>query len=434
MPRRNLNIIMVAAFLSLICYHRAARTRYAAAFAEALNLIQSNYVEPVDQRQLFDAAMNGMMDELDPYSSYIDPEQLAQFNAEIDQQFGGIGVEVSMDPKTERLMIVNPLPGTPAYKAGALAGDLILEVDGESTDGWELVDAVGVMRGEPGTTVVIRVQHEGQEEPVDLTIERAIIKIESVLGDTRNKDGSWNFKLAERPEFAYIRIVNFGKNTADELGEVLKQLQKEGAKGLILDVRGNPGGLLNVAVDMCDMFVDEGVIVSTRGRGGALQYSYNATQRGTIVKEGFPTVVLVDEASASASEIFAACLQDYELAVVVGERTWGKGTVQNITPLEGGRSELKLTVATYWRPSGKNIHRLTEDRDDESGEWGVRPNSGMEVKMEDDELRELYRWLREHGAIPNGNGDGSDQKEATERPDPVMKRAIEYLDAKTKSS
>lgn len=430
MPRRNLNIIMVAAFLSLICYHRAARTRYAMAFAEALNLIQSNYVEPVDQRQLFNAAMNGMMSELDQYSSYIDPDRLAAFNAEIDQQFGGIGVEVSMDPKSERLMIVNPLPGTPAYKAGALAGDLILAVDGESTDGWELNDAVGVMRGEPGTTVVIRVKHENQEEPVDLTIERAIIQIESVLGDTRNKDGSWSFRLEENPDYVYVRIVNFGKNTGDELADILQQVQRDGAKGLILDLRGNPGGLLHVAVNMCDMFVDEGVIVSTRGRNSV--ESYNATKRGTIVQKDFPIVVLVDEHSASASEIFAACLQDYQLAVVIGERTWGKGTVQNITRLEGGRSELKLTVATYWRPSGKNIHRLNEDRDSESGDWGVRPNHGMEVKMEDEELRKLYRWLREHSSIPNGNGGGEEPAEA--RPDPVLERALEYLNKKTSSA
>ena len=187
MPRHNLNIIIAAALLSYVCYQYADRTPYASAFADALNLIQEDYVEPVDQRQLFNAAMRGMMDELDPYSSYIDPDQLEAFNAEIDQQFGGIGVEVSMDPKSERLMIVNPLPGTPAYKAGALAGDLILAVDGESTEGWELSDAVGVMRGEPGTTVVIRVLHKNEDEKVDLKIEQAKIQIESVLEETRRR-------------------------------------------------------------------------------------------------------------------------------------------------------------------------------------------------------------------------------------------------------
>jgi len=439
MPRRNLNLIMLAAFVSLICYHRAARTRYASVFADAVNQIQTNYVEPIEQRRLFDAAMDGMMSELDPYSQYIDPETLAQFNADIDQQFGGIGVEVSIDPETERLMIVSPLPGTPAYEAGAVAGDIILAVDGESTEGWELRDAVGVMRGKPGTEVVITVLHEGEEEPVDLTIERAIIEIESVLGDRRKADGSWDFTLEEYPDIGYVRIVNFGKHTAEELRDVLRDLQSDGIKGLILDVRGNPGGLLDVAVDVCDMFIDEGVVVTTRGRGGKLLETYSASKSGTVVRRSLPIAVLVDESSASASEIFAACLQDYERAVVVGERTWGKGTVQNITDLEAGRSALKLTVATYWRPSGKNIHRLSEDRE-AGGEWGVRPDPGMEVELDEEALRELYRWQRERAAMPTGEGDddepsadgadGEDGGEDQARPDPVLKRALKYLHKK----
>ena len=157
-----------------------------------------------------------------------------------------------------------------------------------------------------------------------------------------------------------------------------------------------------------------------------MERSYNAKSRTTIVRKDLPVAVLVDESSASASEIFAACLQDYERAVVIGERTWGKGTVQNITNLEGGRSALKLTVATYWRPSGKNIHRLSEDRDD-NGEWGVRPNPGMEIEMSDDQLRKLYTWQRERGVIPTGENE-DDEKQP--RPDPVVNRAIEYLQKK----
>ena len=425
MPRRNLNIIMLAAFLSLICYHRAARTRYAAVFADAVNQIQDSYVEPVDQRTLFNAAMDGMMSELDPYSSYIDPETLAQFNADIDQEFGGIGVEVSLDPDTERLTIVNPLPDTPAFDAGAMAGDQIMAVDGESTEGWPLADAVGVIRGPPGTEVIITVARDGEDAPLDLNITRAKIEIESVLGDTRNSDGSWNFHLEEDPGIGYIRIASFGKNTAVELREILIRLQRENVRGLIFDVRRNPGGLLDVAVEICDMFIDEGVLVSTRGRGGVEEDPpYTASKHGTVVRKHLPIAVLVDQWSASASEIFAACLQDYERAVVVGERTWGKGTVQNITNLEGGRSALKLTVATYWRPSEKNIHRLSEDREDENGDWGVRPNNGLEVKLDEEQSKTLYETQRDRAIVPKGDQphelDGA-------RPDPVLLKALEVV-------
>lgn len=425
MPRRNLHIVMLVAVVSLVCYHRAARSRYASVFAEAMGYIQSEYVEPIDDRTLFNAAMSGMTSELDPYSGYINPKAYSQFNVEMRQEFGGVGIEVSLDPQTKRLIIVNPLVDTPAFEAGALAGDTIVAIDGESTEGWTLEDAVGTLRGPEGKPVTMTVLHKGQTEPVDLYLKRARIEIESILGDTRNRDGTWNFYLDEHPEIGYVRIASFGEQTVRELKKVLK-FQDHPIEALIIDVRGNPGGLLDAAVDICDMFVSEGEIVSTRGRQARDTQSYVATSGATIVPEGLPVVVLVDEGSASASEIFAACLQDHERAAVAGQRSWGKGTVQKIIDLEGRRSALKITTATYWRPSGKNIHRLEEKRD-LAGEWGVQPSLGLDVEMTEEEIIAYYKWRRERDIAIGPPENSNDTEMAELSVDPVLKQAIEYL-------
>lgn len=428
MPKRNLTIILIAAALSLFAYDRATRSRYSGVFAEALNRINSNYVEKVDDRALFDAAMHGMVDKLDPYSSYINPEAYDQFKVAIDQRFGGIGIEVTMDENTDRLTIVSPLVGTPAYKAGAQAGDTIVAIDGVSSKGLELENAVGYLRGKPGTEVTMTVLHEGETEPVDLKLKRAIIDIESVLGDTRTSDGSWNFFLADDERIGYIRLVNFGEETVSELERVITS-KDHPIEALIIDLRGNPGGLLTAAVDICDMFIDEGTIVSTLGRDKIELEKFSASPDNTIVPKDLPVVILVDEFSASASEIVAACLQDHQRAIVIGERTWGKGTVQSIVDLEGGKSALKITIATYWRPSGKNIHRLTSDREkDKDGEWGVKPNEGFEVPMTKEQRRDFYRWRRERDVIRPTSADDEAMKKPS--PDLPLNRAIEYLRGK----
>jgi carboxyl-terminal processing protease len=434
MPRRNLIIILLAVALSLFAYDRAARSRYSGVFADALQRIRGHYVEDVDERELFNAAMDGMVGELDPYSAYINPEAYEQFKVAIDQRFGGVGIEVMMDENTDRLTIATPLVGTPAYEAGAQAGDTIVAINGVSTKGLQLENAVGHLRGKPGTKVTMTVLHEGETEPVDLRIERAIIDIESVLGDTHRGDGSWNYFLEGDPRIGYIRLVNFGEETVEELQRVLTT-QDVPVEALILDLRGNPGGLLDAAVEICDMFIDEGKIVSIRERGNVERQRFTAKADNTIVPRDLPMVILVDEGSASASEIVAACLQDHRRAVVIGERTWGKGTVQSIVDLEGGKSALKITIATYWRPSGKNIHRLSDDREgDKDGEWGVRPDEGFEVPMTDEERRAYYRWRRARDII-RVPGRGAVEAPATpdseaNSPDLPLNRAIEYLQQK----
>ena len=351
-PPRNLNWLLLASVVGTMCHHEAGRNQYVGILSESIDKISNYYVEPVDPRKLFEGGMRGMVAELDPYSGYISPDDYAEFRVDIEQQFGGIGIEVGIE--NDRLTILNPVPGTPAYDAGLMAGDIIIAIDDNSTENATLDDAVKLMRGPIGTTVKISVLHLGDTAASEYEIERAQISIESVRGDRRDDSGHWIFRLEQAPDIGYVRLTSFGDRTTEELRTCLEALvQDRRLRGIILDVRGNAGGLLSAAVDICDMFIPANqTIVSTRGRGGLMGQSYNSRQP-PLVPEALQVVVLVDRFSASASEIVAACLQDYERAIVVGERTWGKGTVQNVLPLERGRSAIRLTTQTYWRPSGQ---------------------------------------------------------------------------------
>ncbi len=432
MPRRNLTIIFLASVLSIVCYGKAERNRYASVFADVMKEISEKYIEEVEPSELFKAAMRGMISEevLDQYSYYIAPETFRRFQVEIDQEFGGVGIEVVIDPDSKRLTVMSPLAGTPAYRAGILAGDTILEIDGKSTEGFSLNDAVDLLRGKPEEPVSMTVLHAGEEEPETIEMVRAIILIKSILGDTRKKDGSWNYFLEENPRIGYIRITTFGEHTVEDLESALRQFKRHPVGGLILDLRNNPGGLLKGAIEVSDMFIDEGMIVSTRMRGGKIKEQYKAHQRNTIVGKETPLVVLVNRHSASASEIVAACLQDHKSrAVIIGERTWGKGSVQNVVPLEDG-SALKLTTATFHRPSGDNIHRSKDATEEDA--WGVAPHKDFEVKMSDEETVKVYLQRRDRDVVrTNGPPPSDDGKEKAELlDDPQLRRAIEFLESR----
>jgi carboxyl-terminal processing protease len=393
MPLRNLVVLFTAAVLSLVCYERAARNRYVGTLTEAMNIITQQYIDEVDSRVLFDGAMDGMVKQLDPYSGYTSPAEYEQLKETIDQEFGGVGIVVEINADSGRLTVMSPLIDTPAYKAGLKSGDVIMGINGEDTLKMTLRDAVEKMRGPEGSDVKVAIQHAGETDTVEYTLQRAIIPIESVLGDTRHADGSWSFTLEQNPRIGYIRLVNFGERTTEELRSALHTLTQPKLKidGLIIDLRGNAGGLLKAAVETCDMFLDSGVIVSTRGRGNVEKWSASA-EPGKELPADVPMVVLVDKYSASASEIVAACLQDQERAKIAGQRSWGKGTVQNIILLEGARSALRLTVASYWRPSGKNIHKKKGAKD--TDEWGVRPDPGLEVNLTDKQFEQVFRARR----------------------------------------
>ena len=385
MPRRNLLILFVSAVVSLACYRQALMSHYGATLTEALSIIDREYIDPVDSRVLFEGAMDGMVGQLDPYSGYTPPEEYNQFQETMDGEFGGIGIIVEVNQETGRLTVLSPLVGTPAYEAGLKSGDVILAIDGTELKDVSLSDSVKLMRGEVGTLVRVRIQHENRPAPIEYELQRARIPIESVLGDARRQDGTWVFRLVDHPKIGYIRIVNFAERTAEELGAALAAYQQPGQKidGLIIDLRGNAGGLLTAAIETCDAFLDHGEIVTTRGRDKVVMDKYDASL-GTELQGDVPLVILIDKYSASASEIVAACLQDHERAIVVGQRSWGKGTVQNVRPLEGGRSALRLTIGSYWRPSGQDIHKRKDAK--ESDAWGVRPNPGQEVNPTNQEV------------------------------------------------
>ena len=452
MPRRNVYLLLSIALISLVCYQKADsayRSRYGRmtdTIVRVMQQIDQNYVEEVDDRKLFEGALNGIVGQLeDPYSAYEPPQQAAEFRQHLDQKFGGIGIQVTLDEQSKRLMVASPMIGTPAYEAGILAGDTIMKIDGEDTAGMKMEDVLRLLRGDPGQAVRLTVLHAGQTAPVDVDLTRAVINVPSVLGDTHDAAGRWQFALQSNPQIGYVRITTFGDQTQGELEQALAWLSEHQAKALILDLRGNAGGFLKTAVAACDFFVREGQIVSTRGRDKQRnREDFQASGKARYTN--WPMAVLVDHQTASASEIVAACLQDYGLAIVVGERTWGKGTVQNVIPLENGKSQLKLTVATYWRPSGKNIHRLHDAK--ETDDWGVRPNEGYEVKLTPEQLQRVIveRHQRDvlkpqlaanqpSAANATAPADASSPaagagSQDAKLYDPQLDKAVEYLNAK----
>ncbi len=354
-------------------------------FADTLEQVRDKYVDAkVSDRELIEAAIQGMISRLDPYSNYISPEELDQFRKGVEHEFVGIGIQVS--ERDGQLQIISPLFGTPAWRAGLRAGDRILKINDASTRGLSIDDAIKLMGGDVGTKVSITVLHPDEKQAETVELVRELIQQPTVLGYQRNQQGVWNYFCDPDQRIAYVRIIAFSRNTSDELERTLKQLMQDGMKGLIVDLRFNPGGMLSEAIKVSDMFLHEGRIVSIEGRNTPKQ-AWDAKEEGTIIPRGFPVAVLVNHYSASAAEIVSACLQDNHVATIVGERTWGKGSVQNIIELEKGKSALKLTTAGYHRPSGKNIHRKAGAT--EADEWGVHPDEGFVVPLSRSDLENL---------------------------------------------
>lgn len=310
-------------------------------FTEVMSRIQQDYVEDVSDETLLRHAIRGMVSGLDPHSSYLDPEEYQQLQSGTRGEFGGLGIEVGM--KDGFVEVIAPIEGTPAAEAGIQAGDTITRLDGEPVKGLSLQQAVDRMRGEPGSEITLTVVREGNNQPLEITIERAIIEVESV--DSRMLDDG----------FGYLRISQFQSGTGDEALAAMEGLQEDadgGLKGLVLDLRNNPGGVLDAAVSVSDAFLTEGQIVSTKGRIQRAEQGFSATPNDVL--QSAPLVVLVNGGSASASEIVAGALQDQGRAVIMGRPTFGKGSVQNVLPLPEGAA-LKLTTARYFTPSGRSI-------------------------------------------------------------------------------
>lgn len=310
-------------------------------FTQVFSRIKADYVEPVDDKTLLENAIRGMVSGLDPHSSYLDTSDYHDLQVGTTGEFGGLGIEVSMEDGFVK--VISPIDDTPAQRAGVEAGDLIIRLDETPVKGLTLRDAVNLMRGEVGTDILLTIVREGEEKPLKITLTRDKIKVKSV-----------KFRLVE-PDIGYVRITQFQQRTGENLLEAIDSLAKENGNalgGMILDLRNNPGGVLSAAVDVSDAFLEKGLIVYTEGRIKDSEMTFNARPGDEI--DGAPLIVLVNEGSASASEIVAGALQDHKRALIIGNKTFGKGSVQTILPL-GRDSAIKLTTARYFTPAGRSI-------------------------------------------------------------------------------
>ncbi len=384
------------------------------AFAEIFGRIKEDYVEEVDDRELLEYAIRGMLSGLDPHSAYLNPEEFKELQVGTSGEFGGLGIEVGLEDGFVK--VIAPIDDTPAQRAGVRAGDLITRLDDRPIKGLGLNEAVKLMRGKAGTDITLTIVREGEDKPLKIVITRAAIKVASVKSRSLG-DG-----------FAYVRITHFQSRTAQDMLKAIKKLKAEAGgslKGLVLDLRNNPGGVLNGAVAVSDAFLSEGIVVYTQGRSEGSRLDFTTAPDDVI--EGAPMVVLVNEGSASASEIVAGALQDHQRAVIMGSQTFGKGSVQTIVPVNG-HSAVKLTTARYFTPSGRSIQAE-----------GIKPDIDLSnIKLTSVEPPAVGR-IKEadlSGHLENGNGkkkakpknnDEQKEKAALAKQDYQLNEALNLL-------
>ena len=394
------------------------------AFTNVLAIVQKNYVEETETQALIEGAINGMLRALDPHSAYLTPDSYQELQVDTEGSFGGLGIEITT--RDDILTIVSPIEDTPAYRAGVQAGDQIIKINGELTKDMSLIQAVKKMRGKQGTQITISVRREDVPRLIDISLIREVIKIRSVKSKTLEKG------------YAYIRVTQFQDRTSSDLDAVLKKLNQENGQlqGMVLDLRNNPGGLLSQAVKVSDLFLSSGMIVYTEGRLESQKQKYFAHPGGYT---DIPLVVLVNGGSASASEIVAGAVQDHGRAVLLGTKTFGKGSVQTILPVEGGAA-LRLTTAMYFTPNGRSI-QVT----------GIAPDIELENVPEayaaaslrhgvrEENLRGHFDNISEHtpqGKSDDGPADAAAEsqalpevaiKEGEMGKDPQLDRALELL-------
>ena len=375
-------------------------------FVEVMERIRTAYVEPVDDATLLENAIRGMLDGLDPHSAYLEPEAFRGLQDTTSGQFGGLGIEIGQEAGF--IKVISPIDDTPAARAGIEAGDLIVKIDDQPVKGISIMDAVEKMRGEPGTTVTLTVIRD-DGRPFEVELERAVVKVASVR--TEQLDSG----------YAYMRLTQFQVNTGDEVRRELEKLNADGKiNGLVLDLRNNPGGVLQAAVEVADSFLDSGLIVYTQGRLSNSELRFSATSSDP--SQGVPMVVLINGGSASASEIVAGALQDHGRAVIMGTDTFGKGSVQTVLPLNNDRA-LKLTTALYYTPDGRSIQAQ-----------GIEPDIRVEqAKLTREEVERGFREADLAGHLSNETGverptvRGEDKPERPQDADYQLNQALNLL-------
>ncbi|WP_137886342.1 S41 family peptidase [Pseudomonas sp. 2FE] len=359
-------------------------------FAEVLDRIKAAYVEPVDDKTLLENAIKGMLSNLDPHSAYLGPEDFAELQESTSGEFGGLGIEVGLEDGFVK--VVSPIDDTPASKAGIQPGDLIVKIDGEPTKGLSMMEAVDKMRGKAGAKIVLTLVREGGQ-PFDVELTRAVIKVKSVKS------------LTLEPGYGYLRITQFQVNSGDEVGKALTKLRKDNGnkklRGLVLDLRNNPGGVLQAAVEVTDHFLKKGLIVYTKGRIANSELRFSADP--VDASEAVPLVVLINGGSASASEIVAGALQDHKRGILMGTDSFGKGSVQTVLPLSNERA-LKITTALYFTPNGRSIQAQ-----------GIVPDIEVtRAKITREQDGESFKEADLAGHLGNGNG-GADKPSSKDK-------------------
>lgn len=331
---------------------------------DVCDLIHRHYVRDIEDEEILSGAINGMLHQLDAYSEYIPPKHVAEFQKQASGSYEGIGVGI--DAHNGHLTVISPFEGSPAYKAGVMAGDRIIEVDGQATKGWSITRAVKELTGESDTDVAIKVLRANGTEKT-ITITRGQIHVPTVKGWRRNSvDGGWDYFLDDQAKIGYLRLTQFTTETVEEFDRAMAEILDSDMQALVLDLRNNPGGMLTAALGIADRFIEDGVIVSTRGAHSPSQVQ-RAHSEGTLRR--FHVVVLINSGSASAAEIVSGALQDHHRAVIVGERSWGKASVQRIIRLPDSGAAVKLTTDHYYLPQGRCLHRVPG-----ADTWGVDPD------------------------------------------------------------
>jgi len=377
-------------------------------FGDVFERVRSDYVEPVKENQLIESAINGMLVSLDPHSSYMNEKSFEDMQVQTKGEFGGLGIEVTME--NGLVKVVSPIDDTPAFKAGIQNGDYITHIDGEQVMGLTLQEAVDKLRGAVGAAVKITIAREGAQEPIDMKIIRAIIKVESV-------------KSRPEKDVGYIRITQFNENTFSGLQTAIDDLKKQipGMKGIVLDLRNNPGGLLNEAIAVSDAFLEKGEVVSTRGRTPDSIRRFNANAGDLI--NGLPIVVLMNSGSASASEIVAGALQDHKRAIIMGTKSFGKGSVQTVMPIPD-HGAIRLTTARYYTPSGNSIQAkgitpdiMVEQAKIETVKQRERHEADLRGRLENDRDKEANKPSKEADESENIQPDAANDNKITPKKD-----------------